>query len=143
MPDIAISTDVIVGFPGETKKDFKDSENLFKEVGFDMAYLNKYSPRPGTVAEKMKDDVSQEEKSRRERALNEILKKTALKNNLKLIDKKDVALIDSKGKKVNEWLGKTAGYKTIKIISKKNLLGQFVNVKIIKATAWGLEGEIL
>lgn len=157
MPDIAISTDIIVGFPGETKKDFKDSENLFKEVSFDMAYLNKYSPRPGTVAEKMKDDVTREEKSRRERTLNEILKKTALINNTKLIGKEDVVLIDSekeshsvsdkvgtsRDKLEKVWLGKTTGYKTIKVKSSQNLLGKFVKVKIESATAWGLFGNVI
>lgn len=143
MPNIAISTDIIVGFPGETKTEFKESEKLFREVGFDMAYINKYSSRPGTASERMKDNISQIEKSKRERALNEILKKTALKNNLALIGKEDIALIDKKGKRKDEWFGKTTGYKTIKIVSKENLFGKFLKIKIEKATSWGLSGKLV
>jgi len=75
IPDIKISTDVIVGFPGETKKHFQNTVKLFKWAKFDSAYIAKYSPRPGTRAFKMKDDVSWEEKKQRERILREIIEK--------------------------------------------------------------------
>lgn len=74
IPNIKLSTDVIVGFPGETKKQFENTVKLFKEIKFDNAYVAKYSPRPGTAAFQMKDDVPLEEKKRRERILREILK---------------------------------------------------------------------
>jgi len=74
IPDIKISTDIIVGFPGETKKQFKNTVKLFKEIKFDWAYIAKYSPRPGTAAEKLKDNVSLAEKKDRERILRSILK---------------------------------------------------------------------
>ena len=65
MPDIAISTDIIVGFPGETRKQFEDTKKLFEEIKFDMAFISEYSPRPKTVAYKMfKDNVSHKKKSR-------------------------------------------------------------------------------
>ena len=68
MPDMAISTDVIVGFPGETRKQFGDTKKLFEEIRFDMAFISEYSPRPKTVAAKMfKDDVPHEEKERRKK----------------------------------------------------------------------------
>lgn len=73
MPDINLSTDVIVGFPGETKKQFKNTENLFKKVKFNIAYINKYSPRFGTAAAKLKDDVEWPEKKRREKILQDII----------------------------------------------------------------------
>jgi len=73
IPDIKISTDIIVGFPGETKKQFKNTVKLFKEIKFDWAYIAKYSPRPGTAAEKLKDNVSLAEKKDRERILRSIL----------------------------------------------------------------------
>jgi len=75
IPDISISTDVIVGFPGETKKQFENTVKAFKEIGFDMAFVNKYSPRLGTAAEKMKDNVSWTEKKRREKVLIELVNK--------------------------------------------------------------------
>ncbi len=74
MPDINLSTDVIVGFPGETKSQFKDTEKLFREVRFNMAYINKYSPRTGTTAFKLKNNVPLDEKKRRERILMDIIK---------------------------------------------------------------------
>jgi len=69
IPEAKFSTDVIVGFPGETEKDFQESVKVFKEVGFFEAYVNKYSPRPGTASFKLKDDISWEEKKRREKEL--------------------------------------------------------------------------
>lgn len=74
MPDINLSTDAIVGFPGETKKQFQNTQKLFKEIGFDIAYVSKYSPRPGTLAQKFGDDVPREEKKRRENILQKLTK---------------------------------------------------------------------
>ncbi len=74
IPNIVLSTDVIVGFPGETKKQFENTKKLFEEVMFDMAYINKYSPRAGTSAFKLKDNVSPKEKKRREKVLEKLIK---------------------------------------------------------------------
>ncbi|MCD6429229.1 tRNA (N6-isopentenyl adenosine(37)-C2)-methylthiotransferase MiaB, partial [bacterium] len=79
--ELAISTDIIVGFPGETRKHFENTKKLVKEVGFSMAYIAQYSPRPGTAAYNLKDDVLPQEKAKREKELTEIIKKTALKFN--------------------------------------------------------------
>jgi len=76
IPEIRLSTDVIVGFPGETKKQFQNTVKLFRELKFDYAYIAKYSPRPGTAAFQMEDDVPLKEKKRREKILREIIKKT-------------------------------------------------------------------
>ena len=76
MPDIKLSTDIIVGFPGETKKQFNNTVKLFKEIKFNMAYISKYSPRPGTPSFKMKDNVSLEEKKQREKILRDLLANT-------------------------------------------------------------------
>lgn len=77
MPDINLSTDAIVGFPGETKKQFENTAKLFKEIKFNIAYIAKYSPRPGTAAFLMKDSVTVKEKKRREKILMGLLKKSA------------------------------------------------------------------
>ncbi|PLX27925.1 tRNA (N6-isopentenyl adenosine(37)-C2)-methylthiotransferase MiaB [Candidatus Parcubacteria bacterium] len=74
--DMSFTTDIIVGFPGETGEQFKDTKKLFEKVGYDMAYIAQYSPRPGKMAEKLKDDVSKEEKKKREEELMAILRKT-------------------------------------------------------------------
>lgn len=73
IPGVKISTDVIVGFPGETKEQFENTVKLFKEIKFDKAYIARYSPRPGTAAAKLKDDVPLPEKKRREKILEKIL----------------------------------------------------------------------
>ena len=140
IPNICISTDVIVGFPGETKKQFQNTAKLFKEVRYDMAYINKYSPRTGTKAAELKDTASNTEKKERETFLNNILKKTALENNRKYIGKEVEALIDARKDKEN-WVGKTREYKTIIVKSKNNLMGKFIKTKITDATSWGLKGE--
>jgi tRNA-2-methylthio-N6-dimethylallyladenosine synthase len=75
IPGIKISTDIIVGFPGETKKQFQNTVKLCKEVNFDKAYISKYSPRPGTAAVKLKDDLPEDEKKRRWRTLDTLINK--------------------------------------------------------------------
>jgi tRNA-2-methylthio-N6-dimethylallyladenosine synthase len=74
IPDVSFTTDIIVGFPGETKKDFTDSIKVFKKVKFNEAYINKYSPRPGTASFSLGDPISWDEKKRREKVLRELIK---------------------------------------------------------------------
>ena len=141
IPNITLSTDVIIGFPGETKKQFENTIKLFKEIKFDMAYIAKYSPRPGTAAAKLKDNVSSEEKKRREKVLTEILKETALKKNKKYIGKIfEVLAVEYKKGFLT---GKSFHYKTVKFEREKNLIGKFVKVKITDALPWGLKGQII
>ncbi len=145
MPDASITTDLIVGFPGETKKQFNNSVKLFKQVKFDMAYLAQYSSRPGTEAAKLKDNVSRQEKRRREEELNEVLKKTAFFNNKKYLGKTIEVLIDGKNK-AGDWLARTGTGKLTVVEdseSIKGLVGKFVKVMIVKARDFGLEGEII
>jgi len=139
IPDIALSTDIIVGFPGETKEQFKNTAKLLREIKFDMVYIAQYSSRPGTAATKMEDNVPQKEKKRREKVLTEILKKTALGKNKKYIGK-IVKILPLKWKK--EFLfGKSFHYKSVKMKGSKKVLGKFIKVKIIDALPWGLLGK--
>jgi len=141
IPGICLSTDIIVGFLDETKKQFENTVKLFKEIKFDMAYIAKYSPRPGTVAFKLKDNVSPKEKERRYKILTKILKETALEKNKKYIGKEVEVLVDEI--KNGFLIGKTKTYKTVKIQSKENLIGQFIKVKISKISPFGLRGVIV
>jgi len=149
-PGIAITTDVIVGFPGETLAQFNNTVKLFKEVKFDLAYIAQYSPRPGTVAAKMPDNVSAPEKKRRAYVLNEILKETALANNQKYLGKTVAVLISGHNRR-GKYCGKTGAYQTVVIKApemsaskgSRTLIGRFVKVRIIKALAFGLEGELV
>lgn len=139
IPDICLSADFIVGFPGETKKHFNNTKKLFEEVKYDMAYINKYSPRAGTAASKMENNISIEEKKEREKILNNILRKNALENNQKFVGKTEEVLpTKSKG---GFLFGKSYHYKTVKFVGSKNMVGNFCKVKITKALPWGLKGE--
>ena len=142
IPDAAISTDTIVGFPGETRKQFLNTANLYKKVKFDMAFIARYSPRPGTVsAMTMKDDIPQKEKQKRWRELTDILKKTALEHNKKLEGKTARVLIDSE--KNGRFFGRTEGNKVVEILRHSSIqVGEFVNAKITKAGPWKLEGKL-
>jgi tRNA-2-methylthio-N6-dimethylallyladenosine synthase len=147
----AISSDIIVGFPGETKKDFLESARIMEKVKYDLVYFGQFSPRPDTVAWEMKDNVLKAEKSRREKFLNEILKKTAFSNNQKYLGETLEVLVDHK--KNGFYFGRTRSGKDIKIHltlppsllrrenKKENLIGTFVKVKIIKANIWNLEAS--
>lgn len=137
----SLTSDIIVGFPGETKKQFLESAKVMEKVKYDMVYFGQFSPRPETIAWKMKNNVSKEEKIRREKYLNEILKKTSFKNNKKYLNKTLEVLIDKE--KNGFYFGRTSTMKNIKLISdKKNLVGKIVKAKITKANTWNLEGIV-
>ncbi|MGC9031188.1 MAG: tRNA (N6-isopentenyl adenosine(37)-C2)-methylthiotransferase MiaB [Minisyncoccia bacterium] len=142
--EVSISTDVIVGFPGETEKQFQNTVKIFKKIKFDMAYIAKFSKRSQTLAWKLKDDVSQKEKEKRYNILTNILKKTAKEKN-KIFFKKEVDVLVDKVKKENSWFwcyGKSRHYKTCKFKCKENLLGNFVKIKIESVNSFGLFGKI-
>jgi tRNA-2-methylthio-N6-dimethylallyladenosine synthase len=136
----AITTDIIVGFPGETKKQFNNTLKLFREAKFDMAYVAQFSPRPGTGAATMIDNVPCAEKKRREEALMKVLRKTALENNKKYIGQTVEVLIEGKSKK-GDWTGKTRSGKKIEV-SGKAVIGEFAEVKVLGAVEFGLSGAM-
>jgi len=136
---LALSTDVIVGFPNETEEQFNNTKQVFKDIKFVFAYISRYSPRPKTAASKLKDNISHETKKQRERELSEITEKTALEFNNKFLNKEVEVLVLEKKK--DFYLGKTKHYQTVKIESKKDILGQFIKTKVINATAYGFEAK--
>jgi tRNA-2-methylthio-N6-dimethylallyladenosine synthase len=150
-PGVCLTTDVIVGFPGETKKDFEKSCELFRKIKYDLAYISQYSPRPGTPAAKLKDNVPRAEKKRRELFLNSILSRSALENNQKLVNKKIKVLVEKLSSDKSYVLARTSTLKTVKIFhfhhmekveyAEKLTPGQFAKIKITSATAWKLEGK--
>ncbi len=140
IPRIAISTDIIVGFPGETEKQFRNTVKMVNEIRFEMAYISRYSPRPGTVSAKMEDNVPTEEKRRREKVLTEIIKEISLLKNKEYKGKKEEVLVLEK-RKNGQLVGKTRGYKSVLLKGPKRLVGEFVKVKITHVSPWGLKGE--
>jgi len=140
--DLAISTDIIVGFPGETKDQFNNTLKAMETIKFDMAYISKYSPRPESLCfKKMEDTVLKREKKIREKALNSILSKTSLENNKKAKGKIVEVLVLEKNKEY--LIGKTRDYKTIKFKGSDDLIGKFVKVKINKVRNFGFEGKLI
>ncbi len=146
-PGIAITTDAIVGFPGETKAQFKNTVKLFKDLQFEMAYISRYSPRPGTVSWQMKDNVSREEKQKRELELDKILKQGSLKANTKYLKKTVKVLVEGRNKK-GKYYGNTSSFKNVQFklnpkIQEKELIGSFRQVKITAVRNFSLEGELI
>ena len=140
--EIAISTDVIVGFCGETKTQFQNTAKLFKEIKYDMAYISRYSRRAGTAAADMEDNVSDQEKKRREEILNDIVKITALAHNKKYIGKTVDVLVQTV--KNNFALGKSRHYKTVKFPLGKHDIkaGDIIQANIVRVMPFGLFGKI-
>jgi tRNA-2-methylthio-N6-dimethylallyladenosine synthase len=144
IPGVGLSTDIIVGFPGETLEDLEETAKAMQMMEFDMAFISEFSPRKGTAAGLLPDSIEHQEKERRKTYLNdEILAKTAFKNNQKMLNTKQKVLVESQNRN-GSLLARTGNYKevTIKNNSDKNLIGSFVVVTITDCTPWALEGEI-
>ncbi len=141
IPEIFLSTDIIVGFPGETEKHFNNTAKLFKEIEFDMAYTARYSPRRHTAAYKMEDTVSDKEKKRREKILTEITREVALKKN-SLYPGKTLKVLPKSQNRKGLLIGKAANYKDVAFDGSPELISDFVNVEITDYSLWGLKGRI-
>lgn len=144
--DLSLTTDLIVGFPGEKDEDFQMTLEMMKRIEFDSAFMFKYSPREGTQAFLFEDDVPNEVKLERLQTLIELQKKIAQKKNKNLIGKTEEVLIDGKSKRDKaSWKGKGRSNKTVIIPTGENdnnLLGEIVKVKITGADSFTLFGEI-
>ena len=139
VPDVAISTDVIVGFPGETHEQFMETYRLMEDVEFDKVHMAAYSPRPGTFAiRKLPDSVSREEKKERLKSLEELQKGIQEKKNRRLVGTKMEVLVE--GRKKGRWQGRTRQDKLVFFEHPSGLLGRTVEVNIEAATAWSLRG---
>jgi tRNA-2-methylthio-N6-dimethylallyladenosine synthase len=142
IPGVAITTDVIVGFCGETEAQFHNTLQLFSDVKYDMAYTAQYSHRSGTAAFKaMVDDVPASVKIDREIRLTDVLRQGALERNSVYVGTTQTVLIDKFRNGFN--LGKTDTFKTVKIPHDQDLRGRFVSAEITKAEPWGLAGKLI
>ena len=139
IPGIALSTDVIIGFPGETEDDFEDTMNVLREVRFDMVYSFLYSPREGTRAAKMTDAVDQITKNDRMKRILAEQDIISYESNLAYVGKKYRVLVESESKKDKDvYTARTNSNKLVHFKSDKNTIGQFVEVEIEKAGAFDL-----
>ena len=139
--NVSISTDIIVGFPNETKEQFEDTIDLVNKCKFDLAYTFIFSKRVGTPAEKMKDEITLEEKEQRLYRLNDLINKYALENNKKLENQTVKVLVEAPSDKEEYLMGYTDTNKLVNLKGPETILGQIVNVKINEAKTWSLNGE--
>jgi tRNA-2-methylthio-N6-dimethylallyladenosine synthase len=142
IPGVSIATDVILGFPGETEEQFQDSYDVLKELKLDVVHLARYSVRPGTVAaRKMDDDVTDEEKWRRFRLVEELQENIAGEINQHYLGETVEVLFEGQNK--NRWRGRTPTNKLVFAESNLNLLGKIVPVKITWTGPWSMQASLL
>ena len=144
LPNVGLSTDIIVGFPGEGSKEFDDTLDVMEKVHFDSAYTFKYSSRPGTKAAEFEEIISEEEKQSRLERVIDMQKKHTLLQNQKRIGTVEMVLVEKESKRsANHWAGRTDSNKWV-IFEKNNFkIGELVPIKIIDAKGITLRGETI
>jgi tRNA-2-methylthio-N6-dimethylallyladenosine synthase len=144
IPDIGLSTDIIVGFPGETDEDFQDTLDVVNEVGFENAYMFSYSKRAGTPAATMEDQVDEDVKTERLQQLIQLQNSRTKKESTRYLNETVKVLVDGPSRKNKEMLsGRTSTHKIVLFKGDKKLIGKFVNIKINETKTWTLYGEIV
>lgn len=144
MPDITVSTDIIVGFCGETLEQFQHTQDAVERGKFDLAFIAQYSPRPGAVAhQRFPDNVPKEEKKRRHTVLTAALAVTALANNHQLIGTTVPVLVETTSRKHGKLLGRTEGLKSVEFdIAPHVSVGEFTDITITHCDSWRLFGTV-
>jgi tRNA-2-methylthio-N6-dimethylallyladenosine synthase len=141
---ISITTDMIVGFPGETEKDFEETLTLLDEVQYDSVFAFKYSPRPNTPSLKMADAIPEEEKGRRLGILMDRQREIQRLRNEQLVGETFEVLVDGKSRRENQWSGHTSSNRVMNFTSpERELLGDYVQVKVVSAMPNSLVGEMV
>lgn len=144
VPGVSISTDIIVGFPGETEEDFLETMSLVEECKYDNAFTFIFSEREGTPACKLEDNTSQAEKEERLQRLNAVVNKYFLENNKKLEGTTLKVLVEGTSEKKDMYFGYSETNKLINFTSDKELsAGEIVNVEITSAKTWSLDGKLV
>jgi tRNA-2-methylthio-N6-dimethylallyladenosine synthase len=144
MPDIALTTDIIVGFPGETEEDFQDTLDLVDLIGYDSAFTFLYSPRKGTPAANKDNQILQEVKKERLARLNDRLNKSSNEKNKVYKGQVVEVLVEGPSKTREDiYTGRTDTNKIVNFVGQPNLVGELVAIRITKAQTWTLEGEVV
>lgn len=142
-PKMTFSTDIIVGYPGETDEDFNETVKIFEEVGFDMGFIFKYSPRSGTVSAELEDDVPKEVKEERNQILLQSLQVQSMQTNEKLLHTMQEVLVEGPARKgENMFVGRNRGFRKVVFKGDSRLIGQLVPVKITDASVTTVVGEL-
>ncbi|OIJ09978.1 tRNA (N6-isopentenyl adenosine(37)-C2)-methylthiotransferase MiaB [Anaerobacillus arseniciselenatis] len=144
IPNSTLTTDIIVGFPNETEEQFEDTLSLIKEMDYDSAYTYIYSPREGTPAAKMEDNVPLDVKRARLQRLNAVINETSARKNKQLEGQIVEVLVEGESKKNPDILsGRTRTNKLVNFSGSKSVIGEIVYVKITEAKTWSLDGHIV
>ena len=144
LPDVSLSTDLIVGFPQETEDDFRDSYDLLKELRFDIVHTAAYSPREGTKAAVMEGQIDNKVKAARLNEINALQSQIALELNEEYVGKTVEILLDGPAPRGEGSLqGRTKTDKVVIVKGSPECMGSYMDVKIIRASHWSLEGEII
>jgi tRNA-2-methylthio-N6-dimethylallyladenosine synthase len=142
MPGVGLATDVIVGFPGETKDQFGATYRLLEELRFDMVHVAAYSPRPGTPAERLSDDVPVEEKARRRKAVDDLQGHIVGEINAQFLGQTVEVLVE--GRHRGKWRGRTRTNKLVFFdTGEEDWAGQLVQVRVIWAGPWSMQGDLV
>ncbi|MGB0753897.1 MAG: tRNA (N6-isopentenyl adenosine(37)-C2)-methylthiotransferase MiaB [Candidatus Pseudothioglobus sp.] len=142
-PDISISSDFIIGFPGETESDFNDTVKLIDEIGFDKSFSFIYSKRPGTIASSFADDVSADTKKERLSIVQERLNNNTEEISKSMIGSTQKVLVEGFSKKGNTLSGRTENMRTAHFEGGEELIGEIVSVKILDGIANSLKAELI
>ena len=143
IPDILFSTDIIVGFPGETEEDFENTLDVVRKMNYEQIFMFIYSRRVGTVADKMENQIPEEIKHERFERLKKLYDENVSKNNEKFIGKVEKILVDGESKNNENMLtGRNDANKVIIFEGSKDLIGKMINVKITEEHKWYLKGEV-
>ena len=143
MPDLTITSDIIVGFPGETEAEFEETLALLERVRFDSLFTFIYSRRPGTLAAEMPDPVTREEKQRRFDRLLEVQNRISREINAGYVGKTETVLIDGLSDDPNyDLTARTAGFKLVHLRGDRKLIGQYAEAEIDRSSTWALFGKV-
>ena len=143
IPNISITTDIIVGFPGETEEDFKETLDIVNYCKYDSAFTFIYSPRENTPASKLEDNVTLQEKEERLYRLNELVNKYSKEANLRMLNQKELVLVEGFSNKEGMLFGYTETNKLVNFLGDSSLIGKIVPIKITKAMSFSLDGELV
>jgi tRNA-2-methylthio-N6-dimethylallyladenosine synthase len=142
-PEVALSTDIIVGFPGETDAEFERTLELLRQVEYDEIYSFMYSPRTQTVSAKLyNDDVPEEKKKGRLKQVQNVQQEISLRKNKQKIGRIEEVLVDGHSRNKAQVMGRTRTNRIVNLIGRGNLIGEMVDARIIAATVNSLVGEL-
>jgi len=143
IPNLKLSTDIIVGFPGETEEEFKDTLDVVRKVKFEQVYMFIYSRRVGTPGDKMEKQIPEEQKHERFNQLKSLVESQIEENNKKYLETNQTVLVEGESKNNKDLLtGRTDSNKVVVFEGTKDLIGEMIDLKIVSQHMWYLKGEI-